>query len=913
KETERRQATIMFVEISGYNEMLESMDTEEAAAIMSRCLKLFDSIAQKYGTKIDKTAGSSLSILFGIPGAIENAPKNAINVAIELRNTLYQFNKKENLQIPLDIHIGINTGMVIAGALDTDEKKDYSVMGDAVNLASQLKDLCVKGQIYVGPSTYRYTKNEFEYKPLKPITLKSKKEPLRVYELISVKEKIYRARLGTERMIVSEMVGREKELDRLHFHLLKLLNGEGSVVSVIGEAGIGKSRLIAEFRKKAEINRVTLLEGRALSIGRNLSFHPIIDIFKQWSGIKEDDNEAESFHKLENAIRNIYPEGTGEIFPFIATLMGLKLTGKYAERIKGIDGEALEKLILRNLRELLAKAADQRALVFVIEDLHWADLSSIKLLESLYRLAENNCILFINVFRPNYEETGDRILTTIEDRYDNLHSEINLESLNEKQSEIVVNNLLKVKGLPAKIKALIIKRAEGNPFFIEEVVRSFIDEGIVVIKDGGFNVTEKIESVVIPETINEVLMARIDKLDENTRSLVKVASVIGRNFFYKILFEVTEEIEDIDERLVYLEKVQLILERRRMAEVEYLFKHALAQQAAYDSILIKQRKKLHLKVAQSIETVFKERLQDFFGTLALHYSLGEDLDRAENYLIKAGEESLKSSASSEALHYYQEALDIYRRKCGDTVNTEKIAMLEKNIAIALFNTGHNEEAVEYFERVLAYYGVRAPKHPIAVILKLLIGLLDFMIKLEFQFLMGKKIPAQKEIEIFDLTLKKISAIAVTDPKRMFIEMIIISRLLTKLDQTKVEHGAGSFVINSVIFSLSGISFRLSRKILEFSKNKINKNDVKSLLAYDFAEVGYNLLTGNWGADCYDEKLMNQGLNIGELFIITTCHVWHGQISIERGNPDAQRIVDKLSEIADVYDNDYAKELKFRLR
>jgi tetratricopeptide (TPR) repeat protein len=395
--------------------------------------------------------------------------------------------------------------------------------------------------------------------------------------------------------------------------------------------------------------------------------------------------------------------------------------------------------------------------------------------------------------------------------------------------------------------------------------------------------------------------------------LVKVASVIGRNFFYKILFEVAKEIEEIDERLVYLEEVQLILERRRMGEVEYLFKHALAQEAAYDSILVKKRKELHLKVAQAIVTVFKERLQEFFGTLALHYSLGEDLNRAENYLIKAGEESLKSSASSEALHYYQEALDIYRRKCGDTVNTEKIAMLEKNIAIALFNTGHNEEAVEYFERVLAYYGVRAPKHPIAVILKFLIGFLDFIIKLEFQFLIAKKIPAQKEIDIFYLMLKKTAALAVTNPRRFFIEWTAFSKWFTKFDLTKTEYGYGAFGGCSTIFSLSGISFRLSRKMLEFSKDKINKNDVKSVLQYEFAKVMHNLVTGNWGADCYDDKLVNQALRFGEVFYIATYQALHSQISIERGSLDVKRIVDKLSEIADVYENDYAKVLKFRLR
>ncbi len=913
KDAERRQTTVLFAKISGYDELQQKMELEEFARTMSHCSDFIAAIAQKHEGTIEKLTGSHLQILFGVPAAIEDAPKKAINTAIELRNKLSQFNQRENLITPLDIHIGINTGMVITSTLGTDEAQQYSVIGDTVNLTSQMMELSEKGQICVGSLTYKYTRNEFEYKRLKLITLKGKKEPVRVYELISKREKIYRAELGTERMIYSEMVGREQELDWLQLHLVKLINGQGSIISVIGEAGIGKSRLIAEFRRKDEINRVTLLEGRALSIGQNLSFHPFIDIFKHWSGIKEEDSENESLKKLEKAIRSIDLESAEEIFPFIATLMGMKLTGKYAERVKGIEGEALERLILKNLRELIIKATGQKPLVLIMEDLHWADLSSVELLESLFRLAGANPIFFINVFRPNYQETSGRILGTIKDRYSSIHAEIVLGSLNEQQSELLVTNLLHVKGIPSKIKTLITKRAEGNPFFIEEVVRSFIDEGVVEIKNGRFRITEKIDSVVIPESINEILMTRIDKLDDETRSLVKVASVIGRNFFYKILTEVTKSIEDIDERLEYLKGIQLILERRRMAEIEYLFKHALVQQAAYESILINQRKLLHLKVAQAIETVFKEKLQEFFGTLALHYSLGEDLDQAENYLIHAGEKSLSSSASSEALHYYQEALNMYLRKCGDTADPEKIAMLEKNIAVAFFNKGQNEEAIEYFNRTLAYYGVKVPKHLIALILKSSIGFLNFVIRLQFQFLMGKKIPTQKEMEIIDLIIKKFSALGVTNPKGMFSEWVVSSRWFTKFDLTKLEYGSGEFAFASCFFSHAGISFKLSKKILEFSKGKINKNDVKSLIQYDLSAGLHNLLSGDWVEDYYDNNLVNQGLSIGEVYNTSTLHVFHGQISLERGSPDAQWIVDKLSEIADVYDNDYAKEISFRLK
>jgi len=209
--------------------------------------------------------------------------------------------------------------------------------------------------------------------------------------------------------ISSDLVGRDSELNKLELHVLKVISGEGSIVTVSGEPGVGKSRLITELKRKDAIKRVTLLEGRALAIGRNLSFHPIIYILKSWAGIKEIDTEPESIEKLERFIRSIYPQETTEIFPFIATLIGVRLTGKHAERVKGIEGEALEKLILKNVRELLIKAAELSPLVIVMEDLHWADTSSIELMESLFRLAETQQILFINVFRTGYIETCERI------------------------------------------------------------------------------------------------------------------------------------------------------------------------------------------------------------------------------------------------------------------------------------------------------------------------------------------------------------------------------------------------------------------------------------------------------------------------------------------------------------------------
>jgi len=643
RESERRVATVMFADISGFTRMSDGMDPEDVTAIMNNCFSMMGRVIGKYGGTIDKFIGDGVMVLFGVPTAIENAPQKALNTAIELRKSVYKFNKEYKLRIPLDIHIGINTGTVLAGTVGSDDKRQYTVIGDTVNIASRLEEVSEAGMILVGPETYRLTKGEFDYREMKPVKLKGKGKTVSLYELLNVRGRAVRGQVDTDRVIKSEMVGRDKELKRLNNSLKNIIDDKGRIVNVIGEAGIGKSRLLDELKSLDVINRVNFLEGQAIAMGRNLPFHPIIDIFKDWAKITEDDNDTVQVEKIAKAVSKAHPSEKDEIVPFMATLMGLKLTKKYADRVRGIEGEALEKLILKNIRELLGKLSEKNPLVICIEDLHWSDVSSIKIIESLMRLVKTNKILFINVFRPNFADTGGRIVETTKRIYPDHYTEINLDPLSERESEALVGNLLSIEGLPYKIREEILKRAGGNPFFIEEVVHSLIDGGAVVRENGKFVVTEKIEEVIIPNTINEVLMARIDGLEEGTKNLVKVASVIGRSFFYKVLTDVIEtvgEIGDIEGELSRLLELQMIVEQERMEELEYLFKHALAQEAAYGSILRKKRRELHLIVANSIEKVFTERLHELYGMLAFHYMRGEDEEKSYEYLVKAGEEAL---------------------------------------------------------------------------------------------------------------------------------------------------------------------------------------------------------------------------------------------------------------------------------
>ena len=853
--------------------------------------------------------GDGVMALFGAPIALEDAPQRALWSALSIHREMEAFNETRENVDPIRMRIGVHTGPVIVGTLGNDLRVEFKAVGDTVNLASRMEGMAEAGSTYVTGDTFRLARELFRFEALGDREVKGKVSMVPVYKLLSAKESIHRPRLGLERSIYSEMVGRDKELNQLELQVLKTVNGEGSIVNVIGEAGIGKSRLIAELKNCDVIKKVSLFEGRAISTGRNLSFHPVIDFLKHWARIGEEDSGAAALGKLEEAVRRVAADDIHEMLPFVATLMGMKLSGRYAERVKGIEGEALEKLILKNMRELLIKASGISPLVIVMEDLHWADTSSIELMESLFRLAETQRILFVNVFRPGHKETGDRVVETIKERYSSHYVEIYLQALDVRMSEMLISNMLQIKGLKHAFIDRIVTRADGNPFFIEEVVRSFIDQGAIVAKDGAFEVTEKIDRMVIPDTIHDVLMARIDRLEEKTRDLVKIASVIGRGFFYRILKEMTKTIEDIDDRLTYLKEIQLIRGRMRMDELEYLFKHALAQEAAYESILLQRRKDLHLKVADSIERVFKERLHEFYGMLAYHYSNGEDLDKAEEYMIKAGEEAMGSSASHEALRYYQEALRLYLSKYGGTADPEKLAMFEKNIASALFNKGEFEDAMDYFDRALRRWGVQPPKNRILMMTKALFDLSVVILKLSFPSKKSRQVPIQRDRDIFNLSRKKCMALGILNPMRMVAEVAGDINRILKFDLGSIESGYDSLLSGVGIFAATGLSYRLSNRFLKYGERSIDKNNSRELFQFTFHRDIHNYYSGKWDEiQDYDESMVDKNLREGLFWEISYFLFIHSELRIYKGAfNDLHPLLKKLSKIYNDYEYKQARQ------
>jgi len=901
--------------------MAEKMDPEDVTTVMNSCFRMVEGIVTGQGGTIDKYIGDCVMAVFGAPYAVENSARRAVLAALEIRARLQQFNREQRLQVPLDVHIGINSGLVIAGDVGGDVKRDFTVMGDTVNLAARLEDASERGQIFVGESTYSYTREHFEFRKLQPLTLKGKSEAVTSFEVLASKERTGGPRLGSAtRQIGSDLVGREKEIGLLREGVVRLLGGEGGVMSIIAEAGLGKSRLVMELAGMQELERATLLEGRSESLQSGKGYQPFIDLFRHWAAIKDEDPEAQAFAKLEERVTALAGEDADEILPFVATLMGLRLTGAHAERVQGIEGEAMERLVLKATSDLLVGLAAERPLVLFFEDLHWADLSSIKLLELLLRLALEHRILFIHASRPGFDDTSDRIVSQARSRLGARAVEVRLEPLNAKQSAVLIQNLLHIDNLPHTTRAHIVEAAEGNPFFIEEVIRALIDQHAIEVRDGSLTVTEKIASVAIPGSIQEVIMVRVDQLDARTRQVLQIASVIGRSFHHRVLESLVEPAADLESVLTTLKERQLVIERpsrqtasvRRasfVAEREYLFKHVLIQETICNSLLNKTRKELHLRVARCIEQVFADRLIDFHAMLAFHYGRAESFEKAEEYLFKAGEEAVRAAASSEALKYFREASRVYLLLHGDAGDPKKKAALEKNIALALLNTGNLIDSIPHFDHALQHLGEPIREKKSQLYRQLAFDLAAIAWRL--YVLRGKtaKRPAtESEREILEMLYNRARAQSTTDPQRFFFDSMRSVARLNGVAPGTVEDAFAMYAGAAILFSFSGASFAIARRFLEVARSVIREDRITDLFTYRLMRFMCDYFEGRWDQPSeISDELVEQVIRTGQVWDADTFLGMDAGKSIDGGRfAEAERRVQQIRGLITDYGYNFAE-------
>ncbi|MGB8647371.1 MAG: adenylate/guanylate cyclase domain-containing protein [Anaerolineae bacterium] len=683
-ESERKQVTVMFADLSGFTALSELMDAEEVTTLANEALKELATAVYEYEGYIDKFTGDAIMAIFGAPIAHEDDPERALRAALRMREKMAGVSERwrKRLGQPLTIHIGISTGPVVAGNVSPDNRLSYTVMGDAVNTAARLEDASQPGQILVNRDTFRLTEEAFVFSPLPPITAKGKRQPLVVYA-------VERARLHPEKVrglkdLASAFVGREQEMQALRHIAGDLLAGSGHVVTITGEAGIGKSRLMAEWRNEIS-GQAAWLEGRSFAHTSSLAYGPFLDLIRRYVGIRDEDSEAEARERLDVAIEIFFTGNSFEAHTLFANLLALHLTPQEAEWIAGFQPESLRQRMYEMISNLLTRLTHIQPILLVLEDMHWADHTSLDLIERLLPLTRKIPLGIVCAFRLEAGAGPEHLLNLLRAEYSDCVTSLTLTPLSESSSLEMVEQLLASPELPPAVRQLILRRTEGNPFFVEEVIRSLIDGGVLIRaeSDEGWQATPLIEGITVPDTLQGLLAERLDRLPDNTKWTAQQAAVIGRIFLYRVLLHISENTPRLDMNLSQLERGELIRERTRLPEVEYIFKHALTQEVAYSTLLAPRRKELHRKVGAALESIFADRINEFRSIIAEHYWRGEEWDKAVAYLTAAGDAATRLYANAEARLHYGRALEAFTHLMDTAENRQKrVDTIIKYVSVA---------------------------------------------------------------------------------------------------------------------------------------------------------------------------------------------------------------------------------------
>jgi class 3 adenylate cyclase len=557
---ERKIVTVLFLDVVGSTALAENMDPEDWTLIMNRAFDLLSPvIIKRYEGAIARLLGDAILAFFGAPIAHEDDPVRAVHAALELLQESRKYAEEVRAQhgIEFAVRVGLNTGSVVVGDVGSNLKFEYTAMGDAVNLAARMQAAARPMTLLISENTYRFVAPVFEVTDLGQIEVKGKAERIRVYEVL--KPKAQRGRLRGLAGLESPMVGRDAELSSLLQLSAAVGAGLGRAAVIVGEPGLGKSRLIAEWKAASQATpepatgsgggkpAAKWAEGRCLSYGQNIPYHLLSDLLQSLVGVAGADNKPEQRAALQGLVDEVIgPAGALEVFPYLGNLLSLPLDGEAEARIKMLDPQALQNQYLVALRQLLRALAQRQPLGVVLDDIHWADPSSTDLLTKLLPLISEAPILLCLVTRPDRDSHGWKLVAAAREKLGAGLTEINLNPLSEADSRQLVSNLLEIESLPDNIRSLILKKAEGNPFFVEEVIRMLIDRGAIYKQGNSWAAGKEIASIEIPDNLQGLLLARIDRLPDDVKRTLRVASVIaviGRQFSVRVLEQVLERLQ----------------------------------------------------------------------------------------------------------------------------------------------------------------------------------------------------------------------------------------------------------------------------------------------------------------------------------------------------------------------------------
>jgi class 3 adenylate cyclase/predicted ATPase len=640
---ERKTVTALFADIKGSMELIEDLDPEEARAIVDPALKLMMEAVQRYGGYVAQSTGDGIFALFGAPVAHEDHPQRALYAALRMQEELKRYSdgiRSEGL--PLQVRIGVNTGEVVVRTVQTGEgHTEYVPIGHATSLAARMQALAPIGSIAATEPVRRLCEGYFTFKTLGPTKVKGVRDPVEVYEVTGPGALHSHFELSARRGL-TRFVGRERELDQLRRALELALDGQGQVAGVVAEAGTGKSRLFYEFKGTIPAT-CKVLEAYSVSHGKASPWLPVLQLLRGYFDIQDSDDPRVRRKKIRAALSALDP-ALGDTLPYLFELLGIPDDG---DPLAQMDPQIKRQRTFDALKRILLRESLRQPIVVIFEDLHWIDDQTQALLDLLADSIANARILLLANYRPEYHHGWTN---------KSYYLQLRLDPLGGAEGTAMLVVLLGESVELNPIKRLIAERTGGNPFFIEEIVQTLFDEGTLV-RDGAVKVTRSLSQLKLPPTVQGMLAARIDRLSSSQKALLQTLAVLGRESSLGLLKQVASDSDtQLGLTLAQLRASEFIYEQPVAGDVEYVFKHALTQEVAYNSLLIDRRRVLHERAGQALESTFAGQLEEHLADLAHHYSRGGNREKAIQYLQLAAQQAAQRSASSVAIEQLTNAL-----------------------------------------------------------------------------------------------------------------------------------------------------------------------------------------------------------------------------------------------------------------
>ena len=650
-EGERKTVTALFADIKGSTELEQDLDPEEARAIIDPALKLMIDAVHRYDGYIVQSTGDGIFALFGAPVAHEDHPQRALYAALRMQEELkrYSAGLREGGKLPIEARVGVNTGEVVVRSITTGEgHAEYTPIGHTTNLASRMQALAPTGSIAISEQTRKFVEGYFQLKSLGPSKVKGVSEPVNVYEVTGLGPLRTRLQQAAGRGF-SKFVGRQAEMDALKRAAEQAKSGHGQIVAAMAEAGVGKSRLLFEFKATSAAGWM-VLEAFSVSHGKASAFLPVIDLLHRYFDVKTEDDARKRREKITGRVLAL-DRSLEDTLPYLCALLGLtEEKGPLAQ----MDAQIRQRRTLDAIKRLLVRESLKQPLMVVFEDLHWIDDETQALLNLIAdSIATARVLLLVN-YRPEYTHSwGSKTYYT----------QLRLDALGGETAHEMLGSILGEGKDLIPLKQFIIDRTEGNPFFMEEIVQTLFEERALV-RNGTVLLAKSMSEVKVPATVQAVLSSRIDRLAPAEKDLLQTVAVIGKEFPLRLAGEVAGT-SDVERILARLQTAEFVYEQPAAAgDVEYTFKHALTQQVAYEAILHERRKVLHERVGTAIERLDADRLEERYRELARHFARSANSAKAIEYLVRAGDAAAAKFAFREAESCWEDALRLIEGEGG---------------------------------------------------------------------------------------------------------------------------------------------------------------------------------------------------------------------------------------------------------